>query len=169
MSQSASAPISPNFPQHTAVEERLSGPNFSLARLGKMQDLSKYGVVHPVTRQTIWGKVFLQEVLDLTGMEISFGLIPPHTSIPFYHKHQQNEEVYLFLSGQGQFQVDGQLMEIGEGTAVRISPHGVRTARNTSDEPMLYILIQAKAGSLEQWTATDGVGVPGAVQWPEAA
>jgi hypothetical protein len=32
---------------------------------------------------------------------------------------------------------------------------------------MFYVVIQAKAGSLEQWTGTDGVGVPGEVKWPD--
>lgn len=157
----------PNFPQTTDVYERLSGPNFSLARIGRPEELTRYAVTHPRMGGPIPGKVFLHEVLDLTAMEISFGLIPAQTSIPFFHKHKQNEEVYLFLSGQGQFRVDEQIMAISEGTAVRVAPDGVRSCRNTSDEAMFYIVIQAKAGSLEQWTGTDGIGVPGVVTWPE--
>ncbi len=102
-------------------------------------------------------------------MEISFGLLPANTSFPFYHKHQQNEEVYLFLSGRGQFQVDGEVMDISEGSAVRVSPAGVRAFCNMSDDAMFYVVIQAKEGSLEQWTGTDGIGVPGQVQWPTTA
>jgi mannose-6-phosphate isomerase-like protein (cupin superfamily) len=163
-----STPRPANFPRQGEVHEQLRGPNFTLARIGKPIDLTRYGVRHPALPDTIRGKLFLKEVLDLTAMEISYGLIPPQRSIPFYHKHQQNEEVYLFLSGAGDFQVDGQAVAIEEGTAVRVAPEGVRACRNTSDEPMFYIVIQAKSGSLEQWTGSDGVGVPGEVQWPAA-
>lgn len=159
---------SPNFVQRADALGRATGPNFALAHIGRPEDLMRYGVRHPAIGQTVSGKVFLQELLGLTGMEISFGLMPAQTSIPFYHKHQQNEEVYLILSGHGQFQVDGEVMEVSEGSAVRVSPNGVRAFRNTSDEPMFYVVIQAKEGSLERWTATDGIGVPGPVQWPVA-
>ncbi len=155
-----------NFPQLADVHERLTGANFSLAQVGAADDLHRYGVCHPAIGATIRGKVFLKEVLDLTAMEISFGLIPPQTSIPFYHKHKQNEEVYLFLRGEGQFQVDGQTMPVREGTVVRVAPDGVRCARNTSDQDMFYVVIQAKSGSLEQWTGSDGVGVKDEVKWP---
>ncbi|MGE3314138.1 MAG: cupin domain-containing protein [Planctomycetaceae bacterium] len=161
----AAPPRNPNFPQKAEVLERVTGPNFTLAQVGKIAELGRYGIRHPLLGATISGKVFLQQVLDLTAMEISYGIIPPQTSIPFYHKHKQNEEVYLFLSGVGECQIDGEIVPIREGTAVRIAPEGVRAARNTGDEPMFYIVIQAKAGSLEQWTSTDGVGVPGEVTW----
>lgn len=155
-----------NFPQRAEVHEVLTGPHFSLARIGKSSELMRYAVRHPSLGRSVPGKVFLKEVLGLTGMEISYGLIPGETSLPFYHKHQQNEEVYLILSGFGQFQVDGQVMEITEGTAVRVSPEGVRSFRNLSHEPMFYVVIQAREGSLEQWTGSDGIGIPGAVTWP---
>jgi mannose-6-phosphate isomerase-like protein (cupin superfamily) len=158
-----------NFPQRADAHERLSGENYSLARIGKSEDLTRYAIRHPLVGATLPGKVFLKEMLGLSSMEISFGLIPANTSFPFYHKHQQNEEVYLFLKAQGKFQVDGENMEITDGTAIRVAPGGVRCFRNDSSEPMFYIVIQAKEGSLEQWTGTDGVGVPGDVVWPAAS
>jgi len=155
-----------NLPQSNPVEDRQSGPNFSLARVGKVQDLMQYTVESPRLGLSLSGKLFLQAVLDLTAMEISFGVLPAYASMPFLHKHEQNEEVYLFLKGEGQFQVDGQVIDVCEGTAVRVAPAGVRCWRNTSAEDLFYVVIQAKAGSLEQWTGTDGIGVPDAVEWP---
>ena len=157
---------SSSYPRRGEVEGRDDGPNFSLVQLGPTKGLDRY---HVRTRAgTFAGKVFLKELLGLSGTEISCGLLPPRTSFPFYHKHQQNEEVYLFLSGAGNFSVDDRVTEIREGSVVRVAPDGVRCFRNTSDEPMHYIVIQSKQGSLEQWTATDGVGVPGEVTWPAA-
>lgn len=167
MTETTPAVRSPNFPQRTDVHERRSGANFTLARIGNSEELTRYGIRHPLVGATIPGKLFLKEVLGLSAMEISFGLIPPKTSIPFLHKHQQNEEVYLFLKGEGQFQVDGEVMEITDGTAIRVAPGGVRSCRNTGTEPLFHIVIQAKSDSLEQWTGTDGIGVRGEVTWPD--
>jgi mannose-6-phosphate isomerase-like protein (cupin superfamily) len=153
-----------NYPRQGEVDASESGPNFSLVQLGPAADLGRYRVRLRVG--TVPGKVFLKELLGLTGTEISYGLLPPRTSFPFYHKHQQNEEVYLFLSGEGNCSIDDRVTEIREGSVVRIAPDGVRCFRNTSDQPMFYIVIQAKQGSLEQWTTSDGVGVPGEVTWP---
>jgi mannose-6-phosphate isomerase-like protein (cupin superfamily) len=162
----AEAAKSSSYPHRGEVEGRDDGANFSLVQLGSTEGLGRY---HVRTRAgTFQGKVFLKELLGLSGMEISSGLLPPRTSFPFYHKHQQNEEVYIFLSGAGNFSVDDRVTEIREGSVVRVAPAGVRCFRNTSDEPMHYIVIQAKQGSLEQWTAGDGVGVPGEVTWPAA-
>jgi len=167
MSETATTPRTPNFPQRANVLDRRSGTNFTLAQIGQSADLMRYGVRHPALGRSVPGKVFLKEVLDLSAMEISYGLIPAQGSLPFYHKHRQNEEVYLILSGEGQLQVDGVMLDIKEGTAIRVAPDGIRSLRNTSAMPMFYIVIQAKAGTLEQWTGTDGVGVPGDVTWSE--
>lgn len=80
-----------------------------------------------------------------------------------------NEEAYLFLQGQGQLQIDGQVHDVRKGTAIRVSPDGVRSWRNHSTEDSLYIVIQAKAGSIDGGTTTGGVGVPGPVNWPNPA
>jgi mannose-6-phosphate isomerase-like protein (cupin superfamily) len=158
------APTKHDYPRRGEVEAQESGANFSLVQLGPTRELDRY---HVRTRAgTFQGKVFLKELLGLSAMEISYGLLPPETSFPFYHKHQQNEEVYLFLSGAGNFSVDERVTEIREGSVVRVAPDGVRCFRNTSAEPMLYVVVQAKQGSLEQWTAGDGVGIPGEVVWP---
>lgn len=156
-----------DFPQATDVVERRHGAHYSAVRLGPVCELTRYRVRHPLMDREVPGKVFLHDPLQLTGMEISYGLLPPGASIPFYHKHRENEEVYLFLSGSGEFQVDGEVIPIEEGSAVRIAPQGVRCCRNTSQQPMFYICIQAQQNSLEHWTLSDGVPVPGPVTWPQ--
>jgi quercetin dioxygenase-like cupin family protein len=147
--------------------ERREGPSYSLVQLGQTKDLRQYRFKHPALPVAVAGKVFLQELLGLTGMEVSFGLMAPGKSMPFHHKHQNNEEVYLFLRGQGQFQIDGQVHDVREGTAIRVSPEGVRCWRNHSSEDLFFIVIQAKAGSIDGGTTTDGTGVPGSVLWPD--
>jgi mannose-6-phosphate isomerase-like protein (cupin superfamily) len=148
--------------------ERCQGANFSLVHLGATEDLRQYRFQHPKLPVAVPGKVFLQELIGLTGMEISFGLMPAGKSMPFHHKHRRNEEVYLFLRGRGQFQIDGEIHEVREGTVIRVAPAGVRAWRNHSSEDLFYVVIQARAGTIEGGTTTDGEGVPGPVTWAEA-
>ena len=86
--------------------------------------------------------------------------------MPIYHQHQQNEEVYIFIQGKGQVQVDGEVIDVQEGSIVRIAPHGERIWRNNSNEPLLYIVIQTRERSLTQYGLADAI-VPGkSVTWP---
>ena len=99
---------------------------------------------------------FLKDTVGTTGCEISFGTIEPGQAAPFFHSHKQNEEIYIILSGAGDFQVNDTAFPIAEGSIVRVATACNRSIRCTSTEKMLYICIQAKEGSLEQCTMEDG-------------
>lgn len=103
------------------------------------------------------GKAFVKEVMGTTSMEVSFGSLAEGQAVPFFHKHKQNEELYIVISGQGVFTLDGEDVEVKAGSIVRVAPSVSRCNRNTSKEPLVYICIQAKDGSLEQSVAEDAV------------
>lgn len=102
------------------------------------------------------GRTELHDKLALTGSEISYNSLPAGAALPFVHKHQENEEVYLIIKGSGEFFVDGEVFAIKEGDCVRIAPNGERCLKAAQDG-LTYYCIQTKAKSLEQFTATDGV------------
>ncbi|WP_408011602.1 cupin domain-containing protein [Pseudalkalibacillus sp. A8] len=139
----------------------MSGTNFSVVEAGSFSSLLS------MSKDPIPGKNFLKEKLGLTGMEVSLNQLPEGGTVPFYHKHRENEELYLFIGGRGQFQVDGQIFEVREGTAVRVGPEGVRTLRNNGNKDLYFIVIQVQAGSLQQWVETDGVILEKPVTWSE--
>lgn len=101
------------------------------------------------------GKQFVKEVIGTTSCEISFGTLPSGAAVPFFHSHRDNEENYIILSGAGRFQVDDEVFDIAEGSVVRVGTHCDRNIKCTSAEPMTYICIQAKEGSLGGCTMTD--------------
>lgn len=103
------------------------------------------------------GKAFVKEVLGLTSMEVSFGSLPEGGAVPFFHKHKQNEEVYIVLSGKGVFTLNGEDTEVEAGSIVRVAPEVSRCNKNTGKAPFIYICIQAKADSLEQAVADDAL------------
>jgi Uncharacterized conserved protein, contains double-stranded beta-helix domain len=98
-----------------------SGANFTACDLGPLAQLDQYTFKHPALPRETEGKVFLNPLLGLTSSEISLNKLPPRTSMPFYHTHRLNEEIYLFLKGEGEFQIDGKILPIREGTVIRVA------------------------------------------------
>ncbi len=123
------------------VFEKIEGQNFTVAHIGKWTYLDKYIFKHPKLPGAFTGKLFLKNELKLTGTEVSLNKLPPGAQIPFYHKHKENEELYLFIKGKGQFQIDGEVVDVREGTVIRVAPDGVRTWRNNSSEDLYCIVI----------------------------
>ncbi len=101
------------------------------------------------------GKQFVKDVIGATSCEISFGTLPTGVAVPFFHSHKENEENYIILSGAVRFQVCDEAFDIAEGSVVRVATNCDRNIKCTSAEPMTYICIQAKEGSLGNYTQTD--------------
>ena len=101
------------------------------------------------------GKQFVKDATGATSCEISFGTLPTGAAVPFFHNHKENEENYIILSGAGKFQVDDEVFDIAGGSVVRVATNCDRNLKCTSDEPMAYVCIQAKEGSLGGYTMTD--------------
>ncbi len=139
--------------------------NHSVFEIGALENIDQYAFSTKVLPSAVKGKKFLKDDLALTGMEVSFNKFPPGAAMPFSHQHREHEEVYLFLKGRGQFQIDGQVIDVKEGTAIRVAPEGVRAWRNNSDQDLYYVVIQAKANSLPKGTIEDGVAVDQKVTW----
>jgi mannose-6-phosphate isomerase-like protein (cupin superfamily) len=148
-----------------AVSTR-TGQNFTVADLGSFSELQQFTFAPQTVPIKLEGKVFLKQILNLSSAEISLNTLPPNTSVPFYHKHHLNEEIYIFVKGKGEFQVDDTVFAIGEGTTVRIDPEGERCLRNTSNtEALVWIVIQSRAGSYSDHTIQDGFAVQKPVRW----
>jgi mannose-6-phosphate isomerase-like protein (cupin superfamily) len=142
------------------------GPNFTAIDLGPLGQLDQYTYKHPALPRETDGKVFLNQLLGMTSSEISINKLPPRTSMPFYHTHRLNEEIYIFLKGVGEFQIDDKVLPIREGTVVRVAQEGERCWRNTSEtDDLYYVVVQARANTYEGHTVADGVGVQKRVSW----
>ena len=143
------------------------GTNFSVAEIGAIDAWKSYTAqIKGLPGVDVPGKLFLNPILGLTGMEVSVNCLPAGAAVPFYHKHHLHEELYLFLKGRGQFQVDEKTIEIREVTVLRVSPDGERTWRNNAEEDLFYIVIQATAFSIATEGTGDGYSVQRKVDWP---
>jgi len=135
----------------TTNQKTIEGVNFSATHVGNIADFQ--------------GKLFLRESVQSTSAEVSVTSLPPQTQIPFPYFHKKNEEIYIVLTGEGDFLVDDTSFPISSGSIIRVAPAGKGSMRNTSGEPMVYLCIQAKAGSLEETTHNEGVMVKEEQKW----
>ena len=103
------------------------------------------------------GRVELHEKLGLSGAEVSVNRLPAGASVPFVHAHKQNEEIYGILSGKGKAMVDGEEVALAEGDWLKIAPAAKRQFFAAADCELVYLCVQVKETSLENFTATDAV------------
>lgn len=142
-----------------------TGGHYTAAHLGKMAGLDGYPMYLPSLKRTVTGKVFIKDLLDTTGSEISMNKVPPGFEMPFSHAHKHNEEVFIFLGGKGQMSIDDDIIEVEEGSMVRLEPKAVRSFRNTGDTELYFICIQTREKSLQGYTTEDGIKVDREINW----
>jgi mannose-6-phosphate isomerase-like protein (cupin superfamily) len=147
------------------LEKLSASQHYTAINMGSLSELMEYSLIHPVNKREIEGKVFLKDASGATGTEISFNMLPPRTDVPYFHIHNKNEETYIFLKGFGFYQVDEDCFPVKEGSVVRVAPQGVRGLCNTSDETMIYMVVQSKENSLEEHTTADGTRIPVEPKW----
>lgn len=147
------------------VEITSENKNYTAVNIGQLNQLSGHSLIHPKTLLEVSGKVFVKEPTKATGSEISFQVLPPHSELPYFHIHHEVEETYIIIKGSGDYQVDDDCFPISEGSVIRVAPEGKRGFRNTSDEDMIVIVIQAKENSLGKHTTDDGTRTPFEPLW----
>ena len=140
------------------TQQIAEGTHFSALSTGSFSQLNDY--VLPVAPGMEMG-----QTLQTTGAEISFQSFAPGKETGFLHTHQTHEELYIFVSGKGEFQVDGQVFPVGEGSVVRVAPEGKRSVRNNGTEPLIMICVQYKAQTFTAQDAADGQLLQEPVKW----
>ena len=65
---------------------------------------------------------FARTPLELEGAGVSYFRLAPGFRTPFGHRHEEQEEVYVVLSGLARLSVEDEIVELGPMDAVRVSP-----------------------------------------------
>lgn len=141
-----------------------SAANFSAISVGALNELDDY-VLELGPEVKIPGKVFGGAALGATGSEFSFQVFQPGTESGFLHTHKNHEELYFFLSGKGEFQVDGEVFPIAGGSVVRVNPAGRRSVRNNGTTPLVMLCVQYRGNTFTSEDAADGVILNEEVKW----
>lgn len=140
------------------------GANFSAANFGKLADIKDY-VLELDPEVKIPGKVFGGQAVGATGAEFSFQVFAPGQETGFLHTHKNHEELYFFIKGNGEFQVDGEVFPVEEGSVVRVAPDGRRSVRNNGTAPLVMLCVQYRGNTFTAEDATDGNILNEPVKW----
>ena len=146
------------------TEQTASGKNFTAVTVGKMSELGEH-VLRIAPNFEIAGKVFVGQALQATGAEMSFQRFEVGAETGFLHTHKTHEELYIIIGGKGEFQVDGQIFEVSEGSVIRVAPNGRRSLRNTGHEALTMICVQYKVATFDASDASDGEILHEQVEW----
>jgi mannose-6-phosphate isomerase-like protein (cupin superfamily) len=141
--------------------------NFTCFHAGPMEGWALFRLEPPNAPVPMQGKLFLRSLLGSAGLEMSLNVVPPGKGMPFLHRHQQNDEVYVVVGGRGQFLVDGECIDVQEGSVVRLAPVAARAWRNNSDAPLYFLCLQYRADSVIGGGTLDGQKVEGKPPWPD--
>jgi len=142
----------------------IKAENVTAVDFGKLSDLSEY-VLELAPEVKIPGKVFGGALVGATGGEFSFQSFAPGTETGFLHTHKKHEELYFFLSGKGEFQVDDKVFPVAEGSVVRVAPDGKRSIRNNGTESLVMLCVQYRGATFTEEDAADGVILNEKVEW----
>lgn len=148
------------------IEKISEGKNYSAVNVGKIDEIINYEL--PMGPDVvIKGKVFAGQPVGATGSEFSFQTLVPGQDSGFLHTHKTHEELYMILRGEGQYQVDGEIFPVSEGSIVRVAPDGKRALKNTGSENLTMLCIQYKANAFtaDDSPMTDGVILQEPLNW----
>ena len=146
------------------IEKIAEAANFKANNMGKLNELGEY-VLELGSDVRIPGKMFGGAALGATGGEFSMQMFQPGTETGFLHTHKTHEELYFFLGGRGEFQVDGQVFPVEEGSVVRVAPDGKRSVRNNGTAPLVMLCVQYRGNTFTAEDAADGVILNEPVKW----
>lgn len=88
----------------------------------------------------------VRQALDVTEFGVNGVVLPPgYTSRRHYHDRQQ--ELYMVLRGEIEFDLDGARHTLGPGGLARVDAPTVRSLRNTSEtDDAVYLCVGGEGG-----------------------
>jgi mannose-6-phosphate isomerase-like protein (cupin superfamily) len=69
---------------------------------------------------------FAREPLECEQMGFSYQRLAPGFRVPFGHKHNTQEEVYVIVGGGGRVKLDDEVHDVRQWDAVRVAPGTMR-------------------------------------------
>ena len=69
---------------------------------------------------------FAREAIEATKLGLSLQRLKPNQRMPFGHRHEQQEEVYVVVGGSGRIKIEDEVLDLAQWDAVRVDPERVR-------------------------------------------
>jgi mannose-6-phosphate isomerase-like protein (cupin superfamily) len=94
------------------------------------------------------GEMRMSAASDLGNEQVAFTWrrMPAQTGGKgsYGHRHKTAEEIYFVASGTLQFKIEDEVMDVREGTIVRIAPQVVRSVWNEGPEDAVLIMCSVR-------------------------
>ncbi|SIR66874.1 Mannose-6-phosphate isomerase, cupin superfamily [Haladaptatus litoreus] len=102
---------------------------------------------------------FLREPLETDQVGVTIARCKPGW-IGRKHDHSENghEEVYVLFEGQADVEVDGEMVSMEAGDAIRISADATRQIRNGETESAFVLVSAPEFDANDEWEMTGFVG-----------
>jgi mannose-6-phosphate isomerase-like protein (cupin superfamily) len=71
--------------------------------------------------------------LELEKSGLSYQRLAPNARMPFGHRHEQQEELYVVVSGTGRAKLDDEIVDLEPLDALRIAPETMRNVEAGPD------------------------------------
>jgi len=85
----------------------------------------------------------LKNDLGLTAIGVSLARMEPGTGYPFFHAHEEQEEIFICLKGTGTIYVGDEEVTMKPGDMLRVSPDVPRALGNRTKKPCTFLLLGA--------------------------
>ena len=76
---------------------------------------------------------FARKDLEATQLGVSLQRLKPNQRMPFGHRHEKQEEVYVVVGGSGRIKVGDDIVDVARWDAVRVAPEIMRALEAGSD------------------------------------
>ncbi|WP_327687151.1 cupin domain-containing protein [Streptomyces sp. NBC_00467] len=121
---------------HPAPE--LPHPEVSNLREGLLREVtSDHGGVGTILAHRIYGREDAPAAIAFIDLVV----LPPHTSIGL-HRHADDRETYVILSGRGRMTLDGKEFEVRDGDVIPNRPYGEHGLANDSDSDLRLLVFE---------------------------
>jgi mannose-6-phosphate isomerase-like protein (cupin superfamily) len=84
--------------------------------------------------------------LELEHSGLSYQRLAPNFRIPFGHKHKQQEEVYVLVSGSARIKLNDEIIELSQWDAIRVPKETMRDLEAGSEGAELIVIGAPKTG-----------------------
>ena len=82
---------------------------------------------------------FLKEDLSLKALGLSVARLPAGKGYTIMHQHEEQEEVYMVLSGRGIIHIDGEDISTQEGDLINVVPESKRALNAEDNSDLIFI------------------------------
>ena len=113
--------------------------HYSLCRLDEADDL--FGGQYPGEMKMLAGPLATEQVA------FTYRRMPQHSGGKgsYGHRHKTQEEVYFVLSGELQFKLEDEVVDVPEGTVVRVAPEVARSVWNAGPGDAVLIIVSKRS------------------------